>query len=55
MMNIEEIKEAIKNFIDEYWGSEEGEYVYHKRINISDRNHDDIKHLYEEMISRGWI
>lgn len=50
VISIEEMSSAIRTFIDENLGTDDGEQIYRKRIYIRDDNYDEIKKLYDEVL-----
>ena len=46
-LSLEEMKQEINLFIEEYWGTSIGESVYHRRCNTFDNDYDGIKEIYD--------
>ena len=46
-LSLEEMKQEINLFIEEYWGTSIGERVYHRMCNTRDDDFDGIKEIYD--------
>ena len=46
-LSLEDMKQEINLFIEEYWGTSIGERVYHRMCNTWDTDYDGIKEIYD--------